>query len=343
METLALIVRVAGAAILVVAGAGKLADPPGSRRALASFRVPPRLVGTLAVGVPVLEIALGLGLLPEASAAVAATVAAMLFAAFAVAMAAALRRGESPNCHCFGVVHSAPVRAATVARTAALGLAAAAVAVIEWSAPGQSAVSWLGDLSAIETVAVAEGVALVAVLAGGVWLAMHLLRQNGRLMLRLDAVERATGVVPPEGARPRPSGLEVGAPAPAVTLAVRDGGERPLDRLAPRALLVFADAGCGPCRRLFTDLEDWVARLGGLHLAVVLAGDAEAADEVPAAVEVLFDPERTAQEAFAVPGTPCGILVADGRVSTRPAPGAQAIERLLEEHARPILEVHAVG
>lgn len=315
--------------VLVVAGAGKLADRRGSRTALGDFGLPAGLVAPLALLLPLAEIAIGIALLPSAGAAPAATAAAVLFAAFALAIAAALRRGESPDCHCFGTVHSRPVTAVTLARAAVLAGLAALVAAVEWSDPGPSAVAWLGNLSTVEALAVAEGAALVAVVAGAVWLGMHLLRQNGRLLVRLDAVERSVGLVPDEGAARAPEGLAVGSPAPDFRLPGRDGSEYGLADLGERVVLVFADAGCGPCLSLFSQLDDWQTERADIALAVLIGGDPQAAREVPGTIPVL-SVDQDVLEDYVVRGTPTGVLVEDGLIASDPAPGAAAIERLVQ-------------
>jgi uncharacterized membrane protein YphA (DoxX/SURF4 family)/thiol-disulfide isomerase/thioredoxin len=340
-----LIARIALAGVLVVAGAGKLADRGGARAALEDFGVPWRLAGPLALLLPLAEIGIGLALLPATTAPVAAAGAALLFGTFAIAIAAALRRGDAPDCHCFGAVHSSPVSGATLGRTAGFALAAAAVAAAEWGGSGHGAVGWVGDLSTVEALALAEAVALLGVVAGAVWLSVHLLRQNGRLLVRLDAVERATGVVPAGGGPERPAGLEVGAPAPSFRLSTREGVERGLEDLGERVMLLFADSGCGPCRTLFPTLDEWSQELApDVHIAVVLSGGTEAASEVPDGIEVLLDQQREVQSHFAVAGTPMAVLVEEERVASEPAPGAGAIRRLIEQTiGKPAVEVHRVG
>ena len=343
MGLAALILRVVGCGVLVVAGSGKLADLRGGRRALEAFGVPSALVPTVAVVLPLTEIAVGLALLPAASAPAAATAAALLFAAFAVVIAGALRRGDAPDCHCFGAVHSAPVSGATLARALGLAAGATAVAAIEWSGSPTSAVAWLGDLSAVEAVAVGEGVALAAVVVGAVWLALHLLRQNGRVMGRLEALESAAGLVS-TGSDGRSAGaLEVGSRAPDFRLSGPDGVERALGDLGSPVVLIFADSGCAPCHDLLAELPASLDPVDDLAVAVVLFGDPEEAREVGGGVQLLLDPRRTTQTAYAVPGTPFAVRVERGRIAAEPAPGAVAIRRLLDGSTRAPLEVQVVG
>lgn len=333
-------VRVLLAAVLLVAGVGKLADRAGTRRSLRDFGAPEITVPAVAVLLPVAEIAMAIALLPAATATWAAAAAAVLLALFAAGIARVLRSGQRPDCHCFGAMHSRPVTARTLARTGALALLAAGAAVA--GTEQLSAVRWLGELSFIELLALLEGIALLALAAGAVWLGMHLLRQNGRLLVRLDGVERAVGLFPGDGAG-APEGLPVGAPAPAFALPLRGGGQRALEDLGERVLLVFADAGCGPCRSLFAEIGDWHAGGSTLEVAIVLSGDAAAADGVPPDIPVLLAGGRDLQEQYAVFGTPTAVLVREGRIASDTAPGAGAIRRLAAEAARPALVVEQVG
>lgn len=327
MATAGLVVRILLSAVLLTSGAGKLADRRGTERSLRGFGVPSGLVATLALLLPLTEIAIAVALLPATTAAWAALAAAVLLGIFVVAIARVLRAGETPDCHCFGVVHSAPVSGATLARTGALAVLAAAVAAADWSG-AKSAVAWIGDLSATGALALGEGVALAALAGGSVWLGIQLLRQNGRLLIRLDAVERAVGLDPGADAQRAPEGLPIGADAPPFTLPLRHGGVRSLDQLGDTVLLIFADAGCGPCRSLFEEVGGWRAEARDREIAVILGGDPEAASDVADDVPVLLADGRQLQADYAVFGTPTGVLVRDGRIASDTAPGAGAIRRL---------------
>lgn len=328
-----LAVRVLLASVLGGAAIGKAADVAGTRSAIEDFGVPARLAGPAAVALPLIELAIAVGLLPAASAAAAAVAALVLFALFAVAIGRALRAGATPDCHCFGAIHSAPVTRATLARAVGLGALAALVVAIEAGGKGSSAVAWIATLSTTEALAVGEGVALVLVIAAAVALGIGLLRQNGRLLVRLEAVERALGV------RATADGLPVGTPAPDLRLPDADGSECTLDELGRRVVLVFADAGCGPCRALFAQLADFT---GGPVIAIVLTGDAGAAHDAAAGVRLLLAPDRGPQLAYGVRGTPTAVLVEDGVVASATAAGADAILRLLSEQSadREVVRVH---
>lgn len=167
------VVRLLLAAVLAVAGAAKLADREGSRRAMRAFGAP----GWLAPALAVAELVLAVMLVPSATARAAALAAAALFVVFAGAIANALLRGRKLDCGCFGRLYSKPAGWGTMARNVGLALVALAGA----SQPAGT-VSWI-------EVAVA---ATVMVVTGQAILAFVLLRRYGRALERIEELETAT-------------------------------------------------------------------------------------------------------------------------------------------------------
>ena len=55
---------------------------------------------------------------------------------------------------------------------------------------GPSALSWLGALSAAQLLSLLGGILVLALLVGQWVFLVHLLRQNGRLLVRLGPLER---------------------------------------------------------------------------------------------------------------------------------------------------------
>ena len=109
---------------------------------------------------------------------------------FVVGISINLARGRTPDCHCFGQLHSAPAGWKTLARN---GVLAAVAGFVLWEGyeggAGPSALSWLGALSTAQLLGLLGGVLVLALLAGQWWFLVHLLRQNGRLLVRLEALE----------------------------------------------------------------------------------------------------------------------------------------------------------
>jgi hypothetical protein len=117
------------AVVFALAGAAKLADLAGSRAAVAGFGVPESLAGAIGTMLPLVELATAAALVPEATAEAGAAAALALLLALSAGIASSIARGESPECHCFGQLHSAPAGARTLARNFALALLAGFVLV----------------------------------------------------------------------------------------------------------------------------------------------------------------------------------------------------------------------
>jgi uncharacterized membrane protein YphA (DoxX/SURF4 family) len=89
--------------VLVVAGLLKMPDPAAAVRAVRAYRLLPEgLVGPVAFGLPVVEIAVGLALLAGVYVRTAAIAAAVLLAVFLAAVGSAWARGLQIDCGCFG-------------------------------------------------------------------------------------------------------------------------------------------------------------------------------------------------------------------------------------------------
>src|SRR5436190_7971658 len=101
VDTVLIAARLGLAAVFVVAALAKLADLPGSRRALEDFGVPSGLVPAGAVALPICELIAAVLLIPASTARAGAVLAVVLLLAFIAGIAAALRRGKTPECHCF--------------------------------------------------------------------------------------------------------------------------------------------------------------------------------------------------------------------------------------------------
>src|SRR3954453_5397960 len=92
---------------------------------------------------------------------------------------------------------------------------------------------------------------LVAV---GTWIGTQLVRQNGRILLRLEAIERQLGARAPAPRR-EPGGLPVGAVAPDFELPDLTGARRKLSEFRGRdVLLIFFNPKCGFCTKMAAGL-----------------------------------------------------------------------------------------
>ncbi|MEU6584015.1 MauE/DoxX family redox-associated membrane protein [Nocardia sp. NPDC046763] len=318
------------AVVFTVAGLSKLNDRLGVRQAVADFGVPDRLVGTVVAMVPLVEIGVGIGLVPATSAGWSAAAAIGLLVVFAAAITGALARGRRPDCRCFGQVHSAPVGPATVGRN--LVLAALAGFVVWGAASGHDP----GLLERASHVAPGQwligGIVVVLGVALAVqgWLLVNLARQQGRILLRLEALETAWHAA--DRHDPMAPGLPVGSVAPVFELPGLHGETLTLHALRADnrpVLLIFSDPGCGPCAELMPQVGDWQDRhRDSLTIVVISRGDA-AANRTTAAAgvrRVLLQKDSEIADQYRIDGTPAAVLVdAQGRIASPTAAGAPAI------------------
>jgi peroxiredoxin/uncharacterized membrane protein YphA (DoxX/SURF4 family) len=316
MDDALVIARLCLAAVFFVAGIAKLADRSGTRQALAEFDVPPRLTGPLSLLLPVAELAVATALLFPTTARWGGVGSLVLLALFAVGLTRVLRRGEAPDCHCFGQVHSKPASWMTVARNLVLALPAAYVAL---AGPGPSLASWVAGTDARELWLIATG--SLATLATTT--AVLLWRENRRLRStddRVAAAPRQIGALAPQFSLPSTAG-------PAVSLQDLLANDR-------GCVLTFVSPGCGPCQLLLPELARWHDTITErLALTLVTPGEATEAEQLAhehALTDVLIDEQSTVMHAYGVWGTPSAVLVAsDGTVRSAPVAGPVAIESLI--------------
>ena len=148
---------------------------------------------------------------PRVAGAVAALATLLVFTA---AIAVTLARGAAPDCNCFGGLGRTAVGRGTLVRNALL----AAIAAFAAAAGTEGAIAWIRDAVADDRGWVIAIVALAALVLGLAWFCWQLLRQNGRLLLRLDAQTSELGA----GETYAP-GLAVGEIAPAFARESLDG------------------------------------------------------------------------------------------------------------------------
>jgi peroxiredoxin/uncharacterized membrane protein YphA (DoxX/SURF4 family) len=342
MDVALLVARLILSAVLAAAGLAKLADRVGSREAIAGFGVPARLATPLAILLPVVELAVAVALIPTGSAWAGAVGALALLLLFIAAIALNLARGHKPDCRCFGQLHSSPVGWRTLVRNALL---AAVAAFVVWQGrddSGSSATGWLRDLAPAEVAAAIAAAIVLAALAVLGWFVLNLLRQQGRLLLRVEGLERqlssggqaapsATGQAQPE------AGLPVGAPAPGFHLSGLHGETLTLDALrAARKpiLLLFTDPNCGPCNALAPEVGRWQrAHAADLTIAVITRGTADESRAKSAEhglANVLLQADNEVADAYRVQGTPSAVIVGpDGTIASGLAGGADEIQALL--------------
>jgi peroxiredoxin len=290
---------------MAAAGAAKLRDLPGSRQAMEGFGVPRQLSRAAGAALPLAELALAVLLVIPSLATVGAVLSLCLLLAMTGAIIRLLALGESPECHCFGAVHSTPVGWRTLARSVALAAAAAFVAIYGTGTD----IGELGPFGLEALLPLVAGIAAAAASRPGA-------RRHAPLF---------------------PDAPPPGSPAPRFELPYAGQGHASLDSLLGRGhtvALVFVDTGCGPCRKLLGSLAQWRETIATeLAIAVISKGD-RAANQVlchsTGIPDVLLQEDSEVARAYGVLPTPSAVLVApDGTIASAPVAGPHGIEALL--------------
>lgn len=341
MDILLLVARLVLFGVFAVAGVTKLLDLAGSQQAMRGFGLPEALAKPAGIALPVAELLVAVLLLPVATAGWGALLGMLLLVAFVGGIAYNLSKGRTPDCHCFGQLHSEPIGRPTLIRNGVLALVALPVAVRGLGGDaGTSVVGWMDDLSALGWVTLTGALVVLAVLAGVVWLLTHLLGQNGRLLVRLDAVEgalRERNLLPAVEEEESDEGLPVGVPAPAFTVSDLAGSAVTLDRLRAAGkpvVLIFSDPTCGPCNALLPDIGRWQRDpAAAVTVAMISRGGADAnrsKQTEHGLSQILLQEDGAVSAAYEAHGTPIGVMVRpDGTIGSRAAPGGDAIRRLV--------------
>lgn len=175
------------------------------------------------------------------------------------------------------------------------------------------------------------------------FLLLGALRAHSVLCWKLEELEATT---PNRVGR---SGLKPGKPAPEFTLPKVGGGEGSLRDFAGRpVLLVFVQAGCGPCHAIAPELNK-LARKNDLQVVVVNNAEPdiarEWAEDVKAEFPVLIQEKWRVSKSFEVYATPFAFLIdAGGVVRSAGIAGSQqhlgyvlsgAGRRAADDHAEP--------
>jgi len=352
--------------VFLLAGATKLADPIGWRKAWRDFGLPPALAPAAVLVVPVLELGVGVSLVPSAVAWYGAWGALALLAAFLIVLGAAMVRGRKPDCRCFGQLSPKPVGWSTLIRDGMLAACAGLLVARGESGAGPAIWDWFGTLNTDE-----RKLAVIAACAVG-FLFFRLL---DRARPSPEAVESpepeefdfeevqprrpAPANRRPLPARPRQEdrvaeeesssvasgargvGLPVGTPAPDFELPSLTGQKHSMKSVCQQGrevLLVFSNPFCEPCRALAPKVARWARELHGvLNFVIVSRGSAAENLSKLSGLEpsrVLLQREFEISEAYDCNATPSAVLVgADGRIRSELAVGGAAIQQLVSSCA----------
>ena len=335
MDILFLLLRLVAFGSFATAAVAKWLTPGRTQEAVRQFGIPGSAVTFVARLVPLVEAAVAAGVLLGVTVRPAALVAVVLLTLFSIAIARALAGGRQVECNCFGPA-SRSVGWGSVARNTGLTAVVAAVAI---GAPERGVVSSVGALTTVDLLICADVTLAVAVLALA-WFALQLLRQQGRLLLRLDGIESRGAGTHSSGSATTQAALPLGVKAPSFTLTDLAGASVRLGDLLlagrPR-MLVFASPQCGPCTSLVPDLSRWAEELAGTLDITLISGDSTERSRTSFASvgleRVLLDPDTAVSRAYAAYGTPSAVVISHhGTVASSMAQGREQITALVRAH-----------
>ena len=342
MAGIVVIVKLGLALVFAVAGVTKLMDRPGTRKAVEEFSAPAALAPALAWLLPAFELVVAAMLLTGPLGWWGALGALVSLGLFNVAIGANMARGRTPDCHCFGQLHSAPIGWKTLTRNFAL-MGGAGLAL------------WAGK----DTPGVLETVAAKAVDPdGGVLLALIALavagvegrllyqahQENRRLTERLEALETrvshgSAGAQSVLGVEPGtvPKGLPVGTEAPVFALPDLHGEPQSLDThldLMRPVILVFVSPTCPPCQELAPELVRWHETMSDrLTLVLISTGKPNENREAYAQygpLPILLQRRSEVLDQYQAVSTPSAVLIyANGLLGSAVAGGPRAIRALI--------------
>lgn len=331
------------AAVFGIAGLAKLVDRTGSQQAIIDFGLPSIIAQPLAVMLPFAELMVAIALLSPLSTRLAAVGALVLLFVFITGIGYNLVHGRQPSCHCFGQLHKAPAGKLALFRNTLLAVLAGFIA---WMEPYNAESSIFALIAMWVNVpylgAVIAAIALV-VLCITSWAILQLISQNGRILVRIEALESAVAANHAVNLSHSLSTVYeahssvIGMPAPhfRLTSVIDDMfvlGDVLL--LGKPVALIFVDPQCGPCTTLLPEIARWQREYGQmLTVAVISRGDLDLnrsrAIQYGLAHFLLQENSEIA-EAYKVTGTPAAVLIhSDGTIGSGIEAGIAAVRSLI--------------
>ncbi|MEJ7624732.1 MAG: MauE/DoxX family redox-associated membrane protein [Pyrinomonadaceae bacterium] len=336
MESWLLIVRLVLVGIFLLAGVAKFLDLKGSEKAFQDFGIPKAIALPSSIALSIAEIVIGLLFLHVDTSWLAAVGASALLLLFIVQMSYQMAKGNAPDCHCFGQVHSAPVGKLSIFRNGVFAVFALTLVVRGQTGQGRS----LADPT-LDVFQLAFGIVLSVLLVAVIFYLRKLSEQQTQLIRRIDVMDlvaRESGEVVREEARSQES-LPIGAVFPSFELPDTKGSAVTLEmvRMARRPVLfLFVSPTCNPCRALVPEFAEWRKNLEG-RVDIVLISNGKAEDNIEKFASsgvgrILLQKQRELAERVKAPWTPAAILVDEkGRIASRVATGDAPIRELLEK------------
>lgn len=337
MESVILLVRLFLFGIFALAGVGKFLDLKGSEKAFMEFGVPAGVALPASVALSIFEIVLAILFLSTATSWIAAIGALALLLLFIGQMTYQMAKGNAPDCHCFGQVHSEPVGKKSIARNIVF---AGMTGLLVVSGRGAQGISLLDDR--LDIIQLVLGLTVIGLLVAALSYLRQISRDQVKLMRQIEIMElvsREGGAVEREDAGHPHEGMPIGTFFPNFELPDLKGEMIGLSALreAKRPILfLFVSPNCMPCGALVPEFEQWQRDLAG-KLNIVFISNGTAAQNFEkfageAEKVILLQKEREIAEAVKAQWTPTAILMdVNGRIKSHAIAGDGAIRGLIEQ------------
>ena len=348
-----LLSRFSLATIFIIAALTKALDHAGSKRALLDFGVPLRLAPLTAATLVAVEAGIGLALLSGLAVWWAAVFSLPLVLIFMITIGLNMAMGRHPQCHCFGQLHSEPIGWPTLMRNMAFLMFAALIVA---AGPERAQTSIFSFFAAVNilpiliTVAAFFGISLVSL---AVWLLFQILKQQGRILLRLDQLEAPRAAIPIGQDHPQPEveGLPFHSIAPTFQLPDTAGKPWSLEDLRHHSLpllLLFVDPDCGPCAALLPQVREWQQNHGDrLEFVLISRGSVKANQSKiggDGALRLLMQRDFEVALAYRVKATPSAVVIDEmGMIASAVASGTDPVQALIQQTIDRYLMMPKIG
>jgi peroxiredoxin/uncharacterized membrane protein YphA (DoxX/SURF4 family) len=278
MDIFLLVLRLVLTAVFGIAGIAKAFDPQGSMKAFADFGVPVVLRRPLVYLLPAVEIAIAVSLLFKQISWYGAIGAAFLLLVFVGGMLYQFAKGNAPDCHCFGQMHSEPVGVSSILRNIVLLIPAGVLALMGEQSQGYSISTTPQEILTLSVGIILSALGLVVILY------LQILTQQQRRLMRqleiMELIDRHDEIVEREDIGHPREGLPFGALVPNFEAKDLTGKKVTLSDIRADGLpvvFIFVGATCAVCEALLYDFQEWEAEYGGkLKFVYITEGDVEA-------------------------------------------------------------------
>jgi peroxiredoxin/uncharacterized membrane protein YphA (DoxX/SURF4 family) len=335
MDVILLLVRLFLFGVFLLAGIGKLLDWEGSEKAAKDFGVPGDLAKPVAYALPLVEIGIALLFLFVNTSWIASIGGLLLLLAFIGGMLYQMAKGNAPDCHCFGQIHSEPVGKTSLIRN--IGFAILSLLLVSQGRNDQGLDLATSSNDMLQAVLV---LGILVLLAVAVFYLKKIFQQQLQITRRIEVLElvsRDGALVERQDAGSPSDNLPIGAPFPEFELADTSGKRIKSGdyfRAKKPMLFIFVSPDCGPCNALYPEIQEWRSTLADkLKIVLVSTGSASAnlakfADDK----DILLQEKRELAEKVRARWTPTAVYVnSHGRVASHPASGDTAIRELVEK------------